>query len=54
MGFPIDNNMIFYYNQESDLYIFCGYDPIPPFITIALEEFQIGNIYELKIKCSKT
>lgn len=39
MGFPIENSQIYYYCQSSDMFVYCGYFPIPKYTRIYSEDF---------------
>ncbi|EGR33086.1 hypothetical protein IMG5_062080 [Ichthyophthirius multifiliis] len=51
MGFPINKNMIYYFCQDAQIFINCGFDPLPDNITIPQEDYK--NFTELKIKCKE-
>ncbi|KAL4493620.1 hypothetical protein ABPG72_004113 [Tetrahymena utriculariae] len=50
-GFPIDQNMVHYWCPEAEMFIYCGFDPLPEDITIPLEDYS--NYNEIKIKCKE-
>ena len=39
MGFLVENCMISYWSPSSEMYVFCGYDPVPKYIGIPFEDF---------------
>jgi hypothetical protein len=43
MSFPIDRNMISYYSSTSDMYVYCGNDPIPLNSFIPAREIATGQ-----------
>lgn len=43
MGFPVDGNMISYYSYTSDLYVFCGRDPLPEHSVLPGREIGLSS-----------
>ena len=42
--------MISYWSSSSEMYVFCGYDPVPKYIAIPLEDFFPERKLTLKVK----
>ena len=48
MGFPIDSTLISYYSPTSEMYVFCGYVPIPKSTIIYYDDFyECGEVKKL-------
>jgi hypothetical protein len=43
MDYPVEMNMIFYYSQTSDMYIYCGKEPLQINTTIPAHEIVTSN-----------
>lgn len=51
MGFPIEGNIVSYYSYMSDMYVYCGNDPIPPTCFIpASEVATTGEAKQITIR----
>jgi len=51
MCFPIENNMISYYSYSSDMYVYCGNDPVPPNSYIPVREIApSGDTRQITIR----
>lgn len=49
LGFPIDGNMISYYSATSEMFVYCGNDPIPKRTFVPVVDLE--NHRQLKIRC---
>lgn len=49
MGFDLDNNLISYWSQSSQMYVFCGREPLPQRITILNEDYNQNGKLEVNI-----
>lgn len=38
-GFPIDQNMVYYWCPDAEMFIYCGSDPLPEDITIPIDDY---------------
>lgn len=43
MGFPVERNMISYYSYTSDLFVYCGKDPLPEYTVLPGREIDIAT-----------
>jgi len=50
MCFPIERNMISYYSYSSDMYVYCGNDPVPPNSFIPVREISNGEVKQIMIR----
>jgi hypothetical protein len=47
LGFDLENNLISYWSPTSEMYVFCGKDPLAPRITIAKEDYEDSDSYNM-------
>ena len=40
-GFPLEKNVVSYYNYRTDMYVYIGNDPVPPTAFIPFSEISI-------------
>ena len=38
-GYPIEKNLVYYYSPGSEMYVYCGFDPLPDYINIPKEDY---------------
>jgi len=50
LGYPLEGTFVYYYSNELDVNVYCGYDPLPKQCTIPKDDYNQTGVLKLRFK----